>query len=184
MLFNDTIRYNIAYGRIGASEAEIEEAARMAQIDRFIRELPLGYESMVGERGPEAFGRRKAARRHRPHHPEEPADPAARRGDLRARHPHRARDPERAEGSLEEPHRACDRASAFHGRRRRRDPGARSWRDRRARPPRASSWPWAAITRRCGTSRRKPPRRAKVCRPSNPIPRSARMRRTAATAAE
>jgi ATP-binding cassette subfamily B protein len=59
VLFNDTIRYNIAYGRIGANEAEIKEAARMAQIDPFIRELPLGYESMVGERGLKLSGGEK-----------------------------------------------------------------------------------------------------------------------------
>jgi ATP-binding cassette subfamily B protein len=59
VLFNDTIRYNIAYGRIGANEAEIKEAARMAQIDRFIRELPMGYESMVGERGLKLSGGEK-----------------------------------------------------------------------------------------------------------------------------
>ena len=51
VLFNDTVKYNIAYGRIGANEDEIKEAARLAQIDKFIVELPLGYESMVGERG-------------------------------------------------------------------------------------------------------------------------------------
>ncbi|HEX9159321.1 MAG TPA: ATP-binding cassette domain-containing protein, partial [Rhizomicrobium sp.] len=59
VLFNDTIRYNIAYGRIGASEQEIENAADMAQIDRFIRELPLGYNSMVGERGLKLSGGEK-----------------------------------------------------------------------------------------------------------------------------
>jgi ATP-binding cassette subfamily B protein len=59
VLFNDTIRYNIAYGRIGANEAEIKEAARMAQIDPFIGELPLGYESMVGERGLKLSGGEK-----------------------------------------------------------------------------------------------------------------------------
>ncbi|HEX3651783.1 MAG TPA: ABC transporter ATP-binding protein/permease [Rhizomicrobium sp.] len=59
VLFNDTIRYNIAYGRIGAGEAEIEQAARMAQIDPFIRELPLGYDSMVGERGLKLSGGEK-----------------------------------------------------------------------------------------------------------------------------
>jgi ABC-type transport system involved in Fe-S cluster assembly fused permease/ATPase subunit len=59
VLFNDTIRYNIGYGRIGASEAEMETAARMAQIDPFIRELPLGYESMVGERGLKLSGGEK-----------------------------------------------------------------------------------------------------------------------------
>ncbi|MEI9988509.1 MAG: ABC transporter ATP-binding protein/permease [Rhizomicrobium sp.] len=59
VLFNDTVRYNIAYGRIGASEAEIKEAARLAQIDKFIRELPLGYDAMVGERGLKLSGGEK-----------------------------------------------------------------------------------------------------------------------------
>ena len=59
VLFNDTIRYNIAYGRIGANEFEIKDAARHAQIDKFIQELPLGYESMVGERGLKLSGGEK-----------------------------------------------------------------------------------------------------------------------------
>jgi len=59
VLFNDTVRYNIGYGRIGASEAEIEEAAHHAQIDVFIRELPKGFESMVGERGLKLSGGEK-----------------------------------------------------------------------------------------------------------------------------
>jgi len=59
VLFNDTVRYNIAYGRIGASAADIEEAAGHAQIDKFIREMPLGYEAMVGERGLKLSGGEK-----------------------------------------------------------------------------------------------------------------------------
>ncbi len=59
VLFNDTILYNIAYGRVGASVPEIAEAARLAQIDKFIRELPQGYESMVGERGLKLSGGEK-----------------------------------------------------------------------------------------------------------------------------
>jgi ATP-binding cassette subfamily B protein len=59
VLFNDTVRYNIAYGRIGAGEAEIKEAARHARIDKFIGEMPLGYESMVGERGLKLSGGEK-----------------------------------------------------------------------------------------------------------------------------
>src|SRR5262249_46089506 len=51
VLFNDTIRYNIRYGRWEASDAEVEEAARLAQIDDFIRLSPKGYETEVGERG-------------------------------------------------------------------------------------------------------------------------------------
>jgi len=59
VLFNDTIRYNVAYGRIGASEDEILEAARLAQIDPFIRQLPAGYKTMVGERGLKLSGGEK-----------------------------------------------------------------------------------------------------------------------------
>jgi len=59
VLFNDTVRYNIEYGRIGASEVDVKEAANHAQIDKFIRELPLGYESMVGERGLKLSGGEK-----------------------------------------------------------------------------------------------------------------------------
>jgi ATP-binding cassette subfamily B protein len=59
VLFNDTVKYNIAYGRIGANEADIKEAARLAQIDKFITLLPLGYDSMVGERGLKLSGGEK-----------------------------------------------------------------------------------------------------------------------------
>ncbi len=51
VLFNDTIRYNISYGKPDASEADIAEAARVAFADEFIRELPNGYDTLVGERG-------------------------------------------------------------------------------------------------------------------------------------
>lgn len=50
-LFNDTIRYNIAYGRLEATEEEIEAAARLARIHDFIMSLPEGYDTRVGERG-------------------------------------------------------------------------------------------------------------------------------------
>jgi ATP-binding cassette subfamily B protein len=59
VLFNDTIGYNIAYGREGATAAEVEAAARGAAIDSFIRELPLGYDAMVGERGLKLSGGEK-----------------------------------------------------------------------------------------------------------------------------
>ena len=59
VLFNDTIRYNIAYGRPEASFAEIEEAARAAKIDGFIKSLPEGYETQVGERGLKLSGGEK-----------------------------------------------------------------------------------------------------------------------------
>jgi len=59
VLFNDTIRYNIRYGRWEATDAEVEEAARLAQIDRFIRLSPKGYETEVGERGLKLSGGEK-----------------------------------------------------------------------------------------------------------------------------
>jgi ABC-type transport system involved in Fe-S cluster assembly fused permease/ATPase subunit len=59
VLFNDTIRYNIRYGRWDATDAEIEEAARLAQIDDFIRMAPDGYETEVGERGLKLSGGEK-----------------------------------------------------------------------------------------------------------------------------
>ena len=59
VLFNDTVRYNIAYGRPGASDAEIEEAARHARIHDFIASLPDGYQSQVGERGLKLSGGEK-----------------------------------------------------------------------------------------------------------------------------
>ncbi|MGA2996022.1 ABCB family ABC transporter ATP-binding protein/permease [Bradyrhizobium sp.] len=59
VLFNDTIRYNIRYGRWEASDAEVEEAAQLAQIDGFIRMSPKGYETQVGERGLKLSGGEK-----------------------------------------------------------------------------------------------------------------------------
>jgi ATP-binding cassette, subfamily B, heavy metal transporter len=59
VLFNDTIRYNIRYGRWEASDAEVEEAAGLAQIDDFIRASPHGYETEVGERGLKLSGGEK-----------------------------------------------------------------------------------------------------------------------------
>ncbi len=59
VLFNDTIRYNIRYGRWEASDGEVEEAARLAQIDGFIRLATKGYETEVGERGLKLSGGEK-----------------------------------------------------------------------------------------------------------------------------
>jgi len=59
VLFNDTIRYNIRYGRCEATDAEVEEAARLAQIDPLIRMAPKGYETEVGERGLKLSGGEK-----------------------------------------------------------------------------------------------------------------------------
>jgi ATP-binding cassette subfamily B protein len=59
VLFNDTVRYNIRYGRPEASDADVEDAARMAQVHAFVMSLPKGYESMVGERGLKLSGGEK-----------------------------------------------------------------------------------------------------------------------------
>jgi len=59
VLFNDTIRYNIRYGRWEATDAEVEEAAHLAQIDPLIRIAPKGYETEVGERGLKLSGGEK-----------------------------------------------------------------------------------------------------------------------------
>jgi ATP-binding cassette subfamily B protein len=59
VLFNDTVGYNIRYGRPSASEEEMREAARLAQIDGFVAGLPDGYGTMVGERGLKLSGGEK-----------------------------------------------------------------------------------------------------------------------------
>ena len=59
VLFNDTIAYNIAYGREGASRAEVEAAAKAARIHEFILSLPEGYDTRVGERGLKLSGGEK-----------------------------------------------------------------------------------------------------------------------------
>jgi ABC-type transport system involved in Fe-S cluster assembly fused permease/ATPase subunit len=59
VLFNDSIRYNIGYGRPGASQAEIEQAARQAQVHDFVMKLPEGYDTIVGERGLKLSGGEK-----------------------------------------------------------------------------------------------------------------------------
>ncbi len=59
VLFNDTIRYNIAYGRPGASAVEIEHAAKLAQVHDFVLRLPEGYDTRVGERGLKLSGGEK-----------------------------------------------------------------------------------------------------------------------------
>ena len=59
VLFNDTIRYNIGYGRPSASQEEIEAAARAAQVHDFVMRLPEGYDTRVGERGLKLSGGEK-----------------------------------------------------------------------------------------------------------------------------
>ena len=59
VLFNDTIAYNIRYGRPDATDTQVKQAAEMAQINHFIEQLPDGYQSMVGERGLKLSGGEK-----------------------------------------------------------------------------------------------------------------------------
>ena len=128
VLFNDTIGYNVQYGRWDASTDEVREAARLAQIDRFIAH-PAGRLRDLGRRArAEALGRREAARRDRPHHPQGPADPGPRRGHLGARFVHREGDPGRARPGQPRPHDARHRAPPLDRDRRRRDHRARQGR--------------------------------------------------------
>ena len=59
VLFNDTVAYNIAYGRTGASGEDVEQAARAAQLHAFVVSIPKGYDTMVGERGLKLSGGEK-----------------------------------------------------------------------------------------------------------------------------
>ena len=59
VLFNDTVEYNIAYGQTGATRAQVEDAAKSARIHNFIAGTPLGYSTMVGERGLKLSGGEK-----------------------------------------------------------------------------------------------------------------------------
>ena len=59
VLFNETIRYNIAFGKPGSSDEEIEQAARLAHLHEFVKKLPDGYDTLVGERGVKLSGGEK-----------------------------------------------------------------------------------------------------------------------------
>ena len=121
VLFNDTIRYNIGYGRPGASQAEIEEAAKQAQVNEFRPETARGLRHPRRRTRIEAIGRREAEGRHCPHHFEGSAHPGAGRGNQRAGQPHRAGHPGGAERCIAPQDHAGHRPPAIHRRRRRRD---------------------------------------------------------------
>ena len=139
VLFNDTIRYNIRFGRWDASDAEVEEAAGLAQIDGFIRMSPDGYETEVGERGLKLSGGEKQriaiARTILKGPPILLLDEATSALDS-----HTEKEIQDAAGqSLARPHHLGDRASPLDHRRRRRDHRARPGRDRRARDASSAS---------------------------------------------
>ena len=127
VLFNDTILYNIAYGRPGAARAEIEEAARLARIHDFIAGLPDGYDTRSASAASSSRAARSSASRSPGSILKAPQHPDVRRGDLGARHQDRARNPGEPGRGRRRPHDAGHRPPAVDHRRRRRDPGAR-WR--------------------------------------------------------
>ena len=152
VLFNDTIRYNIRYGRWDASDAEVEEAARLAQIDGFIRLAPKGYETEVGERGLKLSGGEKQrvaiARTILKAPPILVLDEATSALDS-----HTERDIQDALDRVsQEPHHAGDRAPALDHRRRRRDSRARQGRRSSSAAPTSNCWRMAASMPACGTA--------------------------------
>ncbi len=132
VLFNDTIEYNIGMDGRARRAMRSCAAARLAQIHDFVARLPEGYATPVGERGLKLSGGEKQrvaiARAILKH----PRDPDLRRSDVGARFALRKGDPGRVEADRPRPHVAHHRAPAVDDRRRRRDPRARSWPDRRA----------------------------------------------------
>ena len=139
MLFNDTIFYNIRYGRPEASDEEVIEAARAAHIHDFIESLPEGYETQVGERGLKLSGgekQRVAIARALLKNPRILIfDEATSALDSRAEKAIQAELERIAAG----PHHAGDRAPPVDGDGRRRDPGAGPGPHRRARHARATA---------------------------------------------
>ena len=118
VLFNDTIYYNIAYGKPDAPEALVHQAADLAQISDLGRPPAGRLQSHGGRARPEAFRRRKTARRHRPHYSQSPADPHSRRGDVGARQPHRTGNPGGPRSGQPRAHHARHRPPALHHHRR------------------------------------------------------------------
>ena len=139
VLFNDTVEYNIAYGRPGASTQEVIEAARQARIHDFISATPKGYRTMVGERGLKLSGGEKQRVAIARTLAEEPPGAHLRRGDVCARLGQRTGDPGRAAQRRAQQDHARDRAPAVHGGRCARDSRDGSRPHRRARhAPRAA----------------------------------------------
>ena len=164
VLFNDTIFYNIAYGRPGASRAEIEEAARHARIHDFIASLPDGYDTMVGERGLKLSGgekQRVAIARVILKAPQILIfDEATSALDTKTEREIQASLAEVAS----QPHDAGHRAPAFDRDRRRPDPGARSRHDCRARDPWRTACPRRSLCDDVGASAGSGGTRSGACR--------------------
>ena len=148
-LFGGTIRDNIAYGRPGASEDEILEAARATYVDRFVRSLPEGYDTVLEDEGSQRLGGREAAADDCPGVPGPAvgADPG--RGDELGGYPHRGAGAEGDERAAVRPDELRDRAPPLHHPRRRPHPGDGIRADRGAGDACCSCWPRAGRMRRC-----------------------------------
>ena len=150
VLFNDTIGYNVQYGRWEASNDDIRAAADLAQIDHFIATLPEGYETSVGERGLKLSGGEKQrvaiARTILKGPPILVLDEATSALEL----VHREGDPGRSRPGQPRPHDARHRAPPLDGDQRRRDHRARQGRHRRARHARLAARPRRRLRRDVG----------------------------------
>ena len=125
VLFNDTVRANIAYGLDDVDEARVESAARAAFAHDFILDLPRRYDTVIGERGSRLSGGQKQRIAIARAILKDPPDPHPRRGHLGARHRVRAAGAGGAREPHEGPHDARDRAPADHRARRRPHRGPR-----------------------------------------------------------
>ena len=146
-LFHATVRENLRFARPDATDEEVEEAARAAQIHGLIATLPEGYETVVGRAGLPLLGRRAAADRDRADDPAQPADPRPRRGDLGARHADRAGGAGGARAARRRADDDRDRTPALDRARRRSDRRARPGPRRRDRHPRGADRRGRALCR-------------------------------------
>ena len=93
-LFNGTIADNIRYGKLGATDEEVQKAAVAAQVDHFVRTLPDGYNMVLNEEADNISQGQKTASDDRPSDFGGPRNPDPRRGDKLCRYPYRGPDPE------------------------------------------------------------------------------------------
>ncbi len=162
VLFNDTIGYNIAYGRDEAAHEQVRQAAADAAILPFILGLPQGLRYRSGRARAETVGRGEAARRHCPHPAQEPADPAAGRSHQRARFAHRTGNPRHAAAGDRRTHHPRHRPPALDDCRCRFDQCHGCGPDCASKVATTRCCGWAGSTPKCGTaSRTRTARRAK-----------------------
>ena len=153
VLFNDSIRYNIAYGRPGATQAEIEQAAKLAQVHDFVQRLPEGYDTRVGERGLKLSGGEKQRVAIARTILKDPRililDEATSALDTRTE-----QDIQGALRTVARHRTTLYRPPAVHRGGRRPDPGARGRADRRTRHPRRTARPGRHLRPHVGTAGR------------------------------